>query len=102
MSIRWVCKVFTFLKERGTWLYNVYVKMSCYWGEGDIAKVWVCKDVMLLREKWRIGYNELHKGVKFLGENLNIAVMRVLKYVRLLGEKGNATILKVHKEVITG
>jgi len=102
MSIRRVCKIFTFLEGKGAWLYNVYVKMSCYLGEGDIAKGWVSKDVMLLREKWRIGYNELHKGVKFLGENVNIAVMRVLKNVRLLGEKGNATILKVHKDVITG
>jgi hypothetical protein len=62
---------------RGTWLYVVHVKMSCYlWKKGDMAILRVRKDVVLLREK------------------ADMCIMRVRKNITLLREKrGN-----VHNE----
>ena len=102
MSIMSVCKDVTLLEEQGDMAIHRYVKLSCYWGERDIAIGRISKDVMLLRKKWGKGYSELYKGVTFLGEKKDIAIMRVLQDVRLLGEKVNMTILRVHKDVITG
>ena len=95
-------KLSHYWKRRGTWLYTWYVKMSCYWGEGDIAIGRVSKDVMLLRKRWGKCYSELHEGLTLFGEKRDIAIMRVFQDVRLLGEKGNMIILRVRKDVITG
>jgi len=63
----------------------MYVKMSRYWGKGDIAIVRVRKDVYLLRENRDVAIVRVRKDVMLLRENRDVVIMRVRKVVTLLG-----------------